>query len=576
MDDKEIISEEQAEEDAGGVSGEPCVSEEKDSDSEPGGSPIERKTEEETPEEEASGEETPEEEASEEDTPEEETSEEEPSGEDAAEEEKEEEEDEEDERSALEILENDPRIRRHRRKKKAIIFSVCFFMLLILAYIGVSAYFVNHFFFFTRINGVDFSAKTEEQVEDYLEKQVSGYCLTLIKSDGNSEIIRGSDINISYVKGKEVGEFLRNQVPYLWITALWDRMEMEAPLGVEYDEAMLDQAISGLDCMKPENQKEAESAYPEFRDGKFAIVDEIPGTQIDTAKLTDAVKQAVSGFVPELSLEEAECYLKPRLTKDSPEVVAACDTMNGYLGASVTYDFHPYTEVVDGNLISQWISADENMNVTFHEDAVRAYVQSLAEKYDTSRTNRIFTTGYGDTVEVSGGSYGWLMDQEAEYAALIANIQNKENITREPQYKRKAVTHEANDFGNTYAEVDLSNQHMFFFKDGQCVLQSDIVTGNPNKGNGTPQGIYTIAYKERNTILRGDKLPDGTYEYESPVSFWMPFNGGIGFHDATWQSAFGGARYQTYGSHGCVNLPYSVAEALYGMVDAGTPVICHY
>ena len=52
---------------------------------------------------------------------------------------------------------------------------------------------------------------------------------------------------------------------------------------------------------------------------------------------------------------------------------------------------------------------------------------------------------------------------------------------------------------------------------------------------------------------------------------------GIGFHDANWQSSFGGTRYQTSaGSHGCINMPVSKAGELYGMLSVGTPVIIHY
>ena len=85
-----------------------------------------------------------------------------------------------------------------------------------------------------------------------------------------------------------------------------------------------------------------------------------------------------------------------------------------------------------------------------------------------------------------------------------------------------------------------------------------------------------MAYKQMNTTLRGPKLPDGTYEWESPVTYWMPFNGGIGLHDANWRSSFGGAIYQGNGSHGCVNLPPSVAGTVYDNIQAGTPVVCHY
>ena len=159
---------------------------------------------------------------------------------------------------------------------------------------------------------------------------------------------------------------------------------------------------------------------------------------------------------------------------------------------------------------------------------------------------------------------------------MIANIQNAETVTREPQYARLAASHEGNDYGGSYVEIDLTNQHVWVYVNGQCVVETDCVTGNPQEGNGTPQGVYSIAYKQMNTTLRGPKLPDGTYEWESPVTYWMPFNGGIGLHDAPWRSAFGGNIYQGGGSHGCVNLPPSVAGTVYNNIQAGTPVVCHY
>lgn len=250
--------------------------------------------------------------------------------------------------------------------------------------------------------------------------------------------------------------------------------------------------------------------------------------------------------------------------------------MNSYLGAEITYDFNPNTEVVNSAVIAQWITVNDDMEVTFNEEAVKTYISSLAEKYNTKGKPRQFTTATGNTVTVEGGSYGWRINQEEEYNLLIANIQNAEKVTREPAYSSRAASHGAMDVGNTYAEVDLSNQKAYFIKDGQVVLSSDVVTGNPNRGNATPQGTYTLSYKTRNAVLRGEKRPDGTYSYETPVAYWMPFNGGIGFHDATWQSSFGGSRYKSHGSHGCINMPKQKAKEMYDLISDGTPVICHY
>ena len=467
-------------------------------------------------------------------------------------------------------------LKKHRRRKRILIGVLSFIGVIAAAYLGVSAFFSSHFYYNTNINGADFSLKTVSQVQDYMEGEVAGYSLTLDEQGGKKETIQGTDILLKYVRDDSVQKLLEQQNPFLWVTAFWDKPEIVAPVGVEYDGEKLNGKIAELTCMKPEEQVPSVSAKPEFTGTQFEIKAEEIGSQIDNEKFKTAVSEAISEFLPELNLEDAGCYIPPQYTSESPEVAQARDAMNSYLGANITLDFTPYTEVVDSSVIAQWINVDENMQVTFNQEAVRSYIAGLAEQYDTFGKPRTFVTGFGNTVQVEGGSYGWQIDQEAEYNALTANIQNGETVTREPNYARRGATHEGNDFGNTYAEVDLTNQHMFYFKDGQCIMQSDIVTGNPNKGHATPQGVYMLAYKATNQVLRGKKMPDGSYEYESPVSYWMPFNGGIGFHDATWQSAFGGDRYYAYGSHGCINMPVSAAAELFGYIEAGIPVVCHY
>lgn len=482
--------------------------------------------------------------------------------------------DEEEDDDQADMEEKAARKKKHKKTAAIIIGSI--FCVLLLIYVGFAIFFNNHFMFYTKINGIDFSLKNVSQVEAYMEQQVKDYVLTLEESDGDREEINGSDISLEYVPGDELKKLVKEQDNFLWITSLWNHPEIEAEVGVKYDADALSAIISNLECMKEENQTVSVDAHPEFQNDQFVVVPEVVGTQINIEVFSEKVEEAINGFQPTLDLYETGCYILPRFLSDSEEVIAAKDAMNSYLGANITYDFNPYTEVVDASVISQWVSVDADMNVTFDEGAVRAYVQSLADKYDTKGKPRNFTTATGNVVTVEGGSYGWKIDQEAEYNALIANIQNGETVTREPNYVSRAASHEGNDVGSTYAEVDLTAQQMYFIQDGQVVLQSGVVTGNPNRGNGTPQGVYTLAYKALDQTLRGTKKPDGTYEYETPVKYWMPFNGGIGFHDATWQSSFGGSRYLTNGSHGCVNLPYDVAGQLYNLISAGTPVVCHY
>lgn len=465
--------------------------------------------------------------------------------------------------------------KKKRRKVLGIIGSSVLGVILAV-YLGFAIFFSSHFYFHTTINGVDYSLQTVAKVEDTMTKEVGDYKLTLKESDGDVDVIDGKEIDLSYKKGEELNALLKNQNVFLWPRSLWESFDIQAPVGVNYDETKLDNLLNALDCMQEENQVAPASAVPEFNGQKFVVKAEEIGSLLDVDAFKAKVAEYIAGFQNTLDMMAEDCYVKAAYFSDSPEVLAACKTMNEYLGASVTYTFGENTEVVDASVISQWLTTDENMNVTYNEEGVSQYVAGLAEKYDTYRKQRTFTSGSGNTVNVEGGDYGWKIDQAAEIAALETNINNKEVVTKEPVYKQTAASHGAADWGDTYVEVDLTNQYMYLFVNGSVVTSSPIVTGKPSEGSATPQGVYSIRYCKRNAVLRGPKKADGTYEWESPVAFWMPFNGGIGLHDATWQSAFGGNRYLTHGSHGCVNLPYNIAETVFNNVSAGTPVVCHY
>ena len=176
----------------------------------------------------------------------------------------------------------------------------------------------------------------------------------------------------------------------------------------------------------------------------------------------------------------------------------------------------------------------------------------------------------------SGGDYGWKINQAEEIAELTKNIANNDQIAREPVYTSREVSTENNGFGNTYIEINLTDQELYYYQDGQIVVQSSFVSGKMTRDRYTPPGIFTLTYKQKDRVLRGDKLPDGSYSYESPVNYWMPFNGGIGLHDASWRGSFGGTIYKNGGSHGCINLPYSKAQAIYNIITKDVPIICFY
>jgi len=470
-------------------------------------------------------------------------------------------------------------LQQHRTKKRAIALVLSLFVLLVLAYLGSAYYFSSRFYPLTKINGNEHGMKTVAEVEAFMSENVSGYTLTMEEIDGGTEMISGSDISIAYQQSDELNQLLKEQNPFLWFTAFWDEPDILASIGVEFDVEQLDTVIAELECMDEEQQTKSKSAYPEFsdREGEFVVVKEVIGTQVETEIFKEKVMEHINGLTEMMNMEAEECYIKPKYVSDSKEVLTAVDEMNSYLKAVITYDLKPQTEEVGPDQIAEWVSADKKLKVTFDEDGVKEFIYNLAVKYDTVGTTRTFTTADGNTVQVEGGNFGWRIDRDAEYTALLEDIKAGEEVTREPKYAMRGSTHgENNDYGNTYVEVNLTTQKLWFIQDGEIILESDIVTGKPSAGNATPQGSYRLSYKTQKAVLRGKKKADGTYEYESPVDYWMPFNGGIGFHDATWQSAFGGSRYLTHGSHGCVNMPYAKAQSLYSLIQDDTPIVLHY
>jgi len=460
-------------------------------------------------------------------------------------------------------------------KKKALIIASSILLVFILAYGGFAFYFTNHFYFNTKIYGIDFGGKKVSDVEDYIKSHVANYQLTVEKRNGNTEMISASDIALKYKQNEEIQQLLEDQNSLLWIKSLFGEYNTDKVIQVEYDKEALNTKMNSLQSVIAE-QESPVSAYPEYNGTEFVIVDEVLGSRVRKKAFEKQLQEHVEQLKPSLNMDENGCYRAPKFTKESPEVIAARDELNDYLKASITYDFGPNTELVDKEKISFWLSVDKNMEIVFNKEEMEAFVDELKRKYDTVGTVRRFTNPVGKKVKVGGGDFGWLIGRDAEVEALIANIQKHEVITREPKFIRRGAGRGQHDYGNTYAVVDLTEQHMWFVKNGEVVLESPVVTGLANTSRITPPGSFDLTYKTSPAVLRSPLRPDGTREYETPVSYWMPFNGNIGFHDATWQPSFGGTRYQVGGSHGCINLPLDKAEELYNLIEPGIPVICHH
>ncbi|MDD6208589.1 MAG: L,D-transpeptidase family protein [Clostridiales bacterium] len=442
---------------------------------------------------------------------------------------------------------------------------------LILVYLGFTLFFTNHFYFRTVINNIKCSGKTVKQVESLIAEEVSQYHLKLIERGGDTEILTGSDFDYSYVKDEQLAKKLKEQNPFLWPLSIFSKDENEWNVSVTYEEDKLAETLSGLSCMDSSKMQKPEDAAVIYDDDSqcYTIKEETEGTTLKTSAFKKAVKEALERTSETLDLEESGCYQNPAYYSNDKTLSDLKDQLNQYLNVTITYDFSDRTETVDASVIKDFLVITKDLKASIDKTKVREYIDQLSRSTNTFGKTRSFHTSNDADILVSGGDYGWLISRDKETNALIADIKAGENVKREPNYLQTAYCRDSNDIGDTYAEVDLTNQHMWYYQDGKMVLDSDVVTGSERYNTPTNTGTYAITYKERDATLSGQN-------YATPVSYWMPFNGNIGFHDAPWRNGkFGGDIYLTNGSHGCVNMPPEKAKMLYSLIEKGVPVVVY-
>lgn len=439
---------------------------------------------------------------------------------------------------------------------------------LILVYVGGSIYFIKHFNFGTIINGVNVSGKTINKASEKIANEINSYKLELKERGGVTEEILVNDIGLKYNSDSTIKHIKEKQNEFKWMFGLVTKTYYKVPEISLYDEELLREKLLNLSCINGENIVDPKSVSFKYGDGAYTMIDEVYGNKINEEVLYKNVENAITYGKIILDLEEINCYEKPKYISSSKEAMKAKEILDKYNSSEITYTFDEEEDVVDSSTVNNWININEDLDVIIDEKKVKEYVGTLATKYNTVGKTRDFKTSYGNEIQVHGGYYGWKINTPAEVEALIENIRNGEEITKEPLYLQSAVSKGENDIGDTYVEISINRQYLWFYKNGKIVAEGDVVTGDISKGFKTSLGTYMLNYKQKNATLEGEN-------YSSKVKYWMPFNGNIGIHDASWRYSFGGNIYKESGTHGCVNAPEYLAKNIFENIEDGIPIICY-
>lgn len=458
--------------------------------------------------------------------------------------------------------------------------ALLFLFLALIGYFLLVQYYRDTFPLNTWINGVYCTGKSVEEVNRELLAGSASPIVTVTDGAGKVCELDLGDMNYVADYRAVLEDFLREQSPWLWIVNFLTAGGEELVPIIAYSEKLLEEAFLELPPVREilERKEAYELTYTQ-QEG-YQLYDGMTG-RLDAGKALEALELAIERGETEFSLAEESFYYDVPLSREQEETKALWEKLEAYYRCDLVYDMGAEQVELSPALLSGFLAAkegepllDADGNFILKREAVEAFAAALAEQYDTYQKEREFQSTRGELVTVKGGTYGTQLNQKKETQFLLDHLLSEEMYTGRPQlhvpaYKREGYVRGLDDIGSTYIEIDMTEQKLYCYVEGELVIETDVVTGNVRRGMSTPSGINYVYAKQQNRILRGEG-------YASPVDYWMPVKGGIGIHDADWRDEFGGEIYKTSGSHGCINVPPEIMPELYERTEVGMPVIMFY
>lgn len=424
--------------------------------------------------------------------------------------------------------------------------------------IGYGAYAQRAFLPNSCINAVDVSGLSFSDAEDKLEAAYAGedtiriYGREFAKGEIKKESI-GWTVSVSCDEAIQENRRLWNPI------YAFQSKEYQAGKTVSYNGTHLEEQVYSLPFFQDSAMREPENAVIAYNSGYQILIGDL-GTEIKKENAIIYIKEQLDSFQETIMLDDS-CYVRPQIEPDNPALNERLDALRGMERSCIIYEDLDGAQL-DAGTFHDWIDIE---TLEINKDTAAQWIRSMAASTNTAYTTRTFQVG-GREITVTG-PYGFRIDEEKETEQLLADIKAGELTVRTPIYAQQAASR-GNELGDVFVEVDLGRQIVALYVNGALKKESPCVSGSVSKGYTTPDGVYPLTYKQRNAVLRGPG-------YASPVSYWMPFNKGIGLHDAGWRKTFGGTIYKTNGSHGCINLPTDMAAAIYEVAFPGMAVICH-
>ena len=453
---------------------------------------------------------------------------------------------------------------------------------LILAYVIGALCYQEKFLPNTYMNTVSVSGMTKDEAEQALLDAKKVDDLTLITPKGEQVVFSAQDFKAEYTIAAGTFNEATSESNFNWVAKLFTSSEYPVKYEYAYSEDDLRNLIANYDWGKETSQN---AKIIRSDSGNFEIQPETVGDKFNIDTLMTYIAKQLESGESQITMQESGCYEAYKAKVTAEDLQDDLQVYNSYANCNITYDFDDRKITLDSDTVISWLLTKPDgsfittsgHDIPLDEEKVTEFVANMAQETDTyGKDHEFYATvdGWITVPWTNASCYGWLIDRDETVVQLKELIAKGETVTVEPVYETWGVgySRKTDDIGTTYIEVDISEQHMWYYKDNVVIMDYDIVSGTEtNPSRRTPRGVCQIVGHINGKVL-------GTYAvqgYEEWVDYWMPFNYlGCGFHDLS-RGAYGGSIYMYNGSHGCLNMRHSEAANLYSEIFDGLPVIVH-
>jgi len=447
-----------------------------------------------------------------------------------------------------------------RGLRKILIFLSVFLILILGWYAGMS-YFYSHpsqyynsngeaiassatdkvFIYGTSINNQNCTGMTAKQVDELLIEKNS-IDVAQININGEKHEIKLSDLGYVMSYSEQLNDVINKQNAFLWpVFALGKNEPVTVEPTILFDETSVNEMLDKLGIVKSLVKKEELCITLGEEEEGYYLNTEVLEPEIKVDETRTYIKEQLQAGASEIIIDDS-FYVQHVITDDEKKLIAFYEDIDKFQNKGVTYTFgkerktitkHQWAELLNtGTTVARKITANmiDSGIISFDIDKDKAnqFMEDFLDEYNTWR-NQYFTTTSGETVYIPTGYYGNKIDVATEqewFAEFVTS--DVDTAFRTPIYlEEHAKYKEKDNIGNTYVEISIDEQHMWYYKDGKLFLETDVTTGAPYHG-GTPTMVVEIQNRIRNKTLVGPN-------YRSFVKYWMGVNGSYGIHDASWR-----------------------------------------